>query len=394
MATKLLFDIEQLLLSKGKETGICRVSMELLRRICACPKYDVYPLVTNGKCADAKEYLIGKGLDDLVKKVVYMPYLKGTTKNYSCYKSFLSWCRTLKYKKQCLQQLKAYDEYISIFSPISPIVYQSNVKTKIIVHDLIPVKFAQFAAKKFADKYKHWMKAIKADEVFCDSKSTRNDFLAFRPDYDENKVKVAYLAADGFKSKNIKRSVKKKYGIKTKNYILSVSDHNPRKNFEHLIEAFARFLEMHPQEDISLVIVGPETANTKNIVKKSEHCKLLAGHFVMTGFVSDDDIYSLYKNAEMFIYPSLYEGFGLPVLEAMIAGVATIVANNSSLPEVAGEAALYISGKDIEQTAKAIAALHEDKQKRIMLSEAGLVQAEKFSWDKTTQTIFNLTVKE
>ena len=387
---KILYDIEQLIMANGKETGICRVSLEVLHAIEENNGFDVYPLVTTNKGCDAGEYLTSKGLGSLANKVVYMPHLKKTTQKHNLYKAFCSYVQELKYKKKYLRELNKYDEYISIFSPISPIVYSSNLKTKLIVHDLIPIKFPQYCAKKFVHKYKCWVQAIKADNVICVSEATKQDFLYYRPDYKNKDVNVVYLAASDKFSPQSAGNIKQKYNINTEKYILSVSDHNPRKNFTHLIDAFAKFLDISKATDISLAIVGPkarDSENIKNIIEKHSKYK---DKIIITGFVDDKDMPALYSTAEMFVFPSLYEGFGLPILEAMKCGTPVISSNNSSLLEVGGNAPLYISGTDIEETAKAIEHLYIDEKICNDMKEKGFKQAQKFNWAQTSNDIFNL----
>lgn len=384
---KVLYDIEQLLSAKGKETGICRVSLEVLKELNQRPDYEVYPLVTiKDKCA--AEYLKNKGLESLVGRIVYLPYLKKTTKCYNWRQkiksALLMRCLGERYKRE----IDKYDEYISIFSPISDIVYDSHVHTKIFVHDLIPIKFPEFISAKFAVKYKKWMVGMKADEVFCISHSTRKDFLAERPDYDERKVKVVYLAADAKFKPTSSPDIREKYGIKTKKYFLAVSELTERKNFEHLVKAFLRFLNESKAEDVSLAIIGVKRAGYEALNRLVAEQKSHQDKIVLTGFVADEDMAALYSQAEVFIYPSLYEGFGLPVLEAMQCGTAVVCSDNSSLPEVGGDAVQYISGHDEAETARVLSELYYNDTLKEKLQIQGLERAKYFSWKRSVDEIF------
>lgn len=386
LRTKLLYDIEQLITSQGKETGICRVSLEILKQLSKETSYDVYPLVTTYKGCDAGEYLTSKGLGSLANKVVYMPFLKKTTQNYNWYQKLCSFAKILKYKNTYNKELNKYDEYISIFSPISPIVYKNKIKTKLIIHDLIPIRFPQYCTKKFAAKYKKWIEAINADEVFCVSEATKKDLLVYRPDLSD-KIKIAYLAANS-NFVSTQTNVKEKYKIETPKYFLAVSDHNPRKNFLHLIEAFIEFLKHTKVDDVSLAIIGPQARDTKNIQTLLSKNPEYKNKIHVTGFVDDKDMPAMYSNAEAFIYPSLYEGFGLPPLEAMSCGCPVICSNNSSLPEVAGDAAVYISGTDVKETSSKIQEIYNNTNQKTLMIEKGKVQSQKFNWAKTVQQIF------
>ena len=118
--------------------------------------------------------------------------------------------------------------------------------------------------------------------------------------------------------------------------------------------------------------------------------KELKDKIILTGFVPDEDLPALYTEAELFIYPSLFEGFGLPVLEAMQCGTPVLTCDNTSLPEVGGDAVEYISGKDISETVQKMAELHQNSNKLKQMSSAGLKRAQQFSWVETVNKIFNL----
>ena len=384
---KILYDIEQLLAAKGKETGICRVSLEVLRELGQKEGYEVHPIVTI-KSKNAAEYLKAKGLNNLADNIVYLPYLKKSTKCYNWRQKLKSFLLMKLLKEKYIKELKQYDQYVSIFSPISDLVYQSGIKTTSFVHDLIPIKFPEFSSADFGRKYKKWIEKMKADEVICISEATRKDFLAERPDYDVSKVKVVYLAASEKFKPTSSVNIKEKYRIKTKKYFLAVSELSERKNFEHLVKAFLLFLKQTQAQDVSLAIVGVQRAGYEALSQFVAEQKQFQDKIILTGFIADEDMPALYSQAEIFIYPSLYEGFGLPVLEAMQCGTAVVCSDNSSLPEVAGEAAKYITGKDEEETAKALSDLYYDAALRTKLQTQGLERAKIFGWKNTVNKIF------
>lgn len=391
MAIKLLYDIDQILNSGGKGTGLCRVSDLLLKQLFQYPEYEIHPLVTKKTKYTAEEYLKANGLDKMVNNIVYLPDLRATCVSASLMKRLKACWLQLIRKKEYLQILNSYDEYISLYSPISPLVYASKLKTTIVVHDLISIVHPELCAENGNfKKYELWMKDIKADKVICISQSTLNDFVKFRPDFDKAKLKVVYWGIeDRFKpTKN--PEVKQKYGIKTKNYILTVSEVNKRKNLVHLLKAFAEFLKSGEDKDISLVIAGPKKKNFDEVTSQITELQNIQDKIVTTGFVDDKDLPALYSEAEMFVFPSLYEGFGLPPLEALACGCPVICADNSSLPEVCGDATIYISGHDIADTAQKIAELHNNSARRQTMSLAGLKQSKQFDWDKATREIFDL----
>lgn len=387
---KLLYDIEQLLMSAGRETGICRVSLEVLKRISKQKEYEVYPIVTTKKGVDPVKYLEDKGLGYLVPNIVRMPYLKKTTQKYNLYKKAYCYFLTQKYFHEYMKQLRQYDEYLSLFSPISPIIYKSQIKTRMFIHDLIPLIMPETCSPGFVKKYRSWIKQVKADEVICVSDATKIDFFKFRPDYINKNTKVVYLAADSKFKPSKSNAIKEKYHIPTQKYFLAVSDHNPRKNFIHILNSFVKFLNQIEAKDISLVFAGPKGRHYEKLQEKIQNYPEYANKIICTGFVADSDMPALYSEATAFLYPSLYEGFGLPVLEAMQCGTPVITCHNSSLPEVGGDVALYVPETDAKKMAHVMGDLYSNPSKRQELSLKGLQRAQQFTWDKTTQQIFDL----
>lgn len=387
---KLLFDMEQLAVSDGRGTGIARVAAALLHGLKDCAEIELFPLVTSTR-GDAAAYLERAGFQDLAKKLVYMPFLRKTCKWDNWYKAlvskFLSACCRLKYGKA----LKTYDAYLSVFSPVSPVVYASGLKTFAFVHDLIPINHPEFCDAKFARKYRQWLEHLAADTVFVISESTKADLLSFRPDIKADKVKVVYLGADKkfapVEDAARLAKVREKYGIRTEKYILAVSEISPRKNFEHLLEAYAAFADKLPDKKISLVLSGPVRKGFSAVADKIGCLEKYQDRIVQTGFVDDADMPALYSGAEAFVYPSLYEGFGLPVLEAMQCGAAVVCADNSSLPEVGGDAVCYINGRDVGETADALYEICSNDAFRAELKQKSVRQAQKFGWQKFNENV-------
>ena len=158
-------------------------------------------------------------------------------------------------------------------------------------------------------------------------------------------------------------------------YILSVGKLEPRKNIPRLIEAF----QQANLKDIDLYIVGPEGWDEKTLhvtrFKLQDNIKFL-------GYVPDHQLYQLYKNALFFIYPSLYEGFGYPVIEAMSLGCPVACSNNSSLGEIAGNNSITFNPNSIDEIKTSIIKLAKDQSLRTNLSKKGLINSKKFSQEK------------
>ncbi|PIP52869.1 hypothetical protein COX08_04140 [Candidatus Beckwithbacteria bacterium CG23_combo_of_CG06-09_8_20_14_all_34_8] len=242
------------------------------------------------------------------------------------------------------------------------------------IHDLTPVLFPNYHDQLVVENFKRNLQLIEKniDMVTVDSRATKDD-LVNNINIDRQKITVIYPGVDPIfcqKSKEGIDNVKKKYKLE-KPYILSVGTKEPRKNIKRLIEAFVSL----GRSDIELVLVGKRGWGEEVEVGKAKVKEL--------GFVEDKDLPALYSGAILFAYPSLYEGFGFPVLEAMACGCPVITSNISSLPEVVGQTALLVYPKETKEIANAINTLLNDDKLRQKLVKNGLEQAKKFSWEKT-----------
>lgn len=167
-------------------------------------------------------------------------------------------------------------------------------------------------------------------------------------------------------------------------FVLTVGDLQPRKNHIGLIQAFAKLMKDQPQLNHDLVLAGKDTwfgGKVREAARESG----MASRIHFTGFVSDDDLLQLYNACECFVFPSFYEGFGIPVLEAMACGRAVVCSNSSAIPEVADGAALLFNPDDREQMARALADVLKDSELRTRMERLGLKRASNFSWRKTAE---------
>ena len=179
-------------------------------------------------------------------------------------------------------------------------------------------------------------------------------------------------------------AVRHKYQLDKHPFILSVGTIQPRKNYERLVRAFARL-----DKPVSLVIAGSEGWDYDEVYREVTKFGLDKRVF-FPGFVADDDLPALLSAAKLFVYPSLYEGFGLPVLEAMACGTPVVASNQSSLPEVIDEAGLTVNPYDTAALATAINRLLDDSDLSQSLSAAGLARAAKFTWPRTGAKLMRL----
>jgi len=188
------------------------------------------------------------------------------------------------------------------------------------------------------------------------------------------------------------QTIDKKYGI-AKHYVLSVGTIQPRKNYERLIEAFSLFLANNKQKFgvVELVIVGKKGWLYDDILSAPKRFGV-EKQVRFLDFVPDCDLPALYKNALCFALPSLYEGFGLPVLEAMAQSCPVVVSNSSSLPEIAGNAGVYVDPKSVEDISRGL--LTAVRQRNLIQGKTrlrkGLDQVSKFSWNKAARETLDL----
>lgn len=230
----------------------------------------------------------------------------------------------------------------------------------------------------------------RADHILADSASTKRDLIdLYRSP--AAKITVLYSGVEQrykrISDKAILEAAKAKYGLRGVRYVLSVGTVQPRKNYARVIESLAKLRAKG--YDLHYAIAGGKgwldveikRAIDQNNLKEFTH---------MLGFAADEDLPALYNGAHMLVLPSLYEGFGFPVLEAMACGTPVITSNISSLPEVAGKAALLVDPYDVDAIAKAIAALTDDETLRARLSQAGLEQASRFTWERSAEHLLSI----
>lgn len=228
----------------------------------------------------------------------------------------------------------------------------------------------------------------RVNHVLADSLATKNDLIDIWQVPNE-KVTVVYSGVNSsFRPVTDKERIdhlRKKYELGDNPYILSVGTLQPRKNYEMLMRAFKPVADSY---DHQLIIAGGHGWMYEQIQKEIDQ-QGLGQRIRLIGFVEDQDLPALYSQASLFVFPSLYEGFGIPVLEAMACGVPAISSDSSSLPEVAGDAGLLISPVNQELWSKSIIQLLNDSARRTKMVAAGYLQARKFSWRKAAEQVLD-----
>jgi len=237
-------------------------------------------------------------------------------------------------------------------------------------------------------KENFWKRIKRADKIFLPSKFIYNEALN-RYGFENLKLSVVHLGVDHeiFRKHQpeLVEKVSQKYGL-PENFILFVGSIEPRKNLKNLLIAY-ELLPQHVKKEYWLVLVGFNGWNNKEIMAFLNKNK---ERIVYIGYVSEKDLALIYNKTSIFIYPSLYEGFGLPPLEAMACGCPVIVSNRAGLPEVCGDAAYYIEPESPESIKHGILRILEDNSFREELSKKGLERAKLFTWEKTTKNLLEI----
>lgn len=260
------------------------------------------------------------------------------------------------------------------------------------IHDLIPYVMPETVGKGYLKKFISQMPEIiqNSDMIITVSEFSKKDIMRIF-DVEDEKIRVTHLAADelfmpidkGFS----KEFMKNNYGIEN-DFILYLGGFSPRKNVKSILVAFSRIYK-NLSKDYKIVIIGPSKDEHSYLIKLSESLGI-KDYVHFTGYVPYDHLPYFYNACSVFTYPSLYEGFGLPPLEAMSCKAPVITSNVSSIPEVTGDGAILINPFDTEELKSALERVLEDEELRNSLSEKGFLRTKEFSWDKTAAETLNV----
>lgn len=259
------------------------------------------------------------------------------------------------------------------------------------IHDLLSLRYSNIMLhQRLYFKYVLPLFLKKARLIVTVSESTKKDIIHFF-DYPPEKIKVLHNGYDNhvfFYEKHRKPLIKETYGVS--GYLLAIGPTYPHKNFELLIQAYAALTEDYRSQH-PLVIAGGKEPYLSSL-KKLVNTNCISNVFFI-GYVPLQLLPALYAEAFLFIFPSLHEGFGIPLLEAMASGCPVIASNTSSVPEICEEAVLYFDPLQKESLTTAIILLSNDAGTRTRLVEKGLLQVKKFSWKKTADA-YNLLIEK
>jgi glycosyltransferase involved in cell wall biosynthesis len=254
------------------------------------------------------------------------------------------------------------------------------------VHDLIPILVPETVSPAATREMRAILASLRPEDwVFAVSERTRQDLCEYRPDLDPARIIVTYWAADPAVFHPVEDPaaldrVRARYGIGGAPYLLSLNTLDPRKNMDRAVRAFARMAAQERISDLCFVLVGSRGTNVDLLGRMAREAGISPARVVLTGYVPDEDLAALYSGALAFVYPSLYEGFGLPPLEAMQCGVPVIASNTSSLPEVVGDAGILVHPTDEDALGGAMLHVYRDGAQRERMRERSLARAAGFSW--------------
>ncbi len=281
---------------------------------------------------------------------------------------------------------------LDLFHATDFVLAPTRARRKLLtVHDLAFVFYPNAAMPSLH----HYLNVVvprsvrRADGIVADSHHTARD-LTEQWQVAPERITVVQGAVDHAHFRPVsdperQRAVRNRYAIGERPYILALSRLEPRKNFARLIEAFA-IARQEAKLPHRLVIGGGKGWLYDEIFQRVGELQLHE-HVHFAGFIADADLPALYSAAEFFAYPSLYEGFGLPIIEALACGTPVLTANNSCLPEAAGPGALYIDAEDVRSIADGIVRMATDTALRAQLRAAGTRHAAQFTWERSARQL-------
>ena len=260
-----------------------------------------------------------------------------------------------------------------LFSPFPEAPLFSNCRYIVTVHDLIPLRFPR-RGSPLTTYFRYYIPQVltQAQHILCDSHATAKDITDFY-NIPTNKITPILLAYNPQDFRFLK--------LPTSNYFLYIGRHDPYKNLQRLIDAFAGL----PSSECELWIAGPPDKRYTPVLQAQVDHLGLTHQVKFLDYVPYDQLPLIINQALALVFPSLWEGFGLPVLEAMACGTPVITSNLSSLPEVVGDAALLVDPYNTGEITEAMQAVATDSKMRSHLRTLSLKQASQFSWEKTAQ---------
>ena len=263
-----------------------------------------------------------------------------------------------------------------------------HAKHVITLTDMIPILFAEVYSKDFVKRTRLSLEFANqnAEHIIAISEFTKEELtrVAGLP---ADKMSVVYPGVRSIfrpLEPTVVNDARHRYGVSDQPYVLTVGFLDPRKNVLGHVRAFEKLALNRQFRDLQLVLVGPESSETSRILANLAHAQS-RDRIHVTGFIPDDDLVALLNGASVFLYCSMYEGFGFPVLEAMACGTPVVTSNTTSLPEISGDAAILVDPENSDRIADGIESLLTDSALREQLKVRGFERARQFSWTKCAQ---------
>ena len=381
--------------SKIGRTGVFRTVQGLLAALMERPDLDLALYTRPTMYHGTLEYLRGQGLLPESRPLAWARRAADLADRVGKRLGIVPrWAGTLRLANGMPLHVGRVEECEVFHSPWFPVPKEvtahQRTRAFLTIHDLIPELFPHLVTEGNILQHKRILESV-TDRTYllCASEATRRDLLGHCDTADPEKAFVTHWAASELfhpvaEPETIER-VRARYGIPSGPYMLSVSTLEPRKNIKALLHAW---MEVHAQDepnDLSLVLVGGKGWDIDDVLALQRGSRVLSDKVHFTGYVDDRDLAALYSGALAFIFPSLYEGFGLPPLEAMQCGTPVICSNRSSLPEVVGDAGLLVDPDDIPGMVAAIRRLYQDAGLREHLGKMALGRSSQFSWQRCAE---------
>lgn len=356
--------LDMYVLGQCVKTGVYRVCDELFPRLVSSADFSSSYLLRKGFEENSLQYIKEKGLP------LHLPIHSAD----SC--------------------VGSVDVLLSPFG-VAPAAWRSapGVCHAHIIYDLIAIHHPEFFTPEGAEEVRNIVLSLDSSSIiFTISEYTKHDLLSYRKDLNPEQVTVIPLAAgNGFRfcEDRIERdAMRRRYGIPTEvPYLLSLATLEVRKNLEQVVRSYVQYMEEHPESDLHLVLSGMTGWKLEKLDLALAATGPFRSRVVLTGYVDDKHLSALYSDALCFLYLSRYEGFGLPPLEAMACGTPVITSNNSSLPEVVGDAGLMFDADDIVGISEAIAKMVSSTKFRDIYSSLALQRAKLFSWERCAEIV-------
>ena len=373
--TPLRIAIDARQLGSKQASGIGVMTEELLKHIVTIDKFNQYTAITSKDISG----LLPDQIDNLFNLAVsFAPQ---------------SFSEQLLYPLLLIRNKYDLIHYTNFNSPI----WFKGVKSVVTVHDLTPWLYPNSPRQRnwlYQQIYRYVLKhsCLNAAAIVVPSIGTKEDIIKYLK-INPNKIHVVYESV----SKRFKDSVEidnpvkflSKYNINS-SYILYVGQLRQHKNLINLIKAFALFCQ--DQKGYQLVIAGKRDPLALEIETKIKELNL-EDKVIITGYIADDEIANLYKLAKAFVFPSLYEGFGIPPLEAMASGIPVLSSNASVMPEILGNAALYFNPKDFQDIANSIGKMISSPELQKSFIDKGFKQVDKYSFYNMAKQILSIYLK-